>query len=198
MPGGPATDAVRTRTLAGMHGGREEELVELVDPSGRPIGESTVREAHRAPGRLHRAFSVLLIDAAGRLLLQQRAAAKTRFPLHWANACCGHPAPRAPVVTAASRRLAEEIGLREVPLAEIGVYAYRAPDPTTGQVEHEYDHVLLGRVPPDVVPCPDPAEVAALRWILPGQLMTEMDAGIHPYAPWLRGVLGALPDWPTR
>ena len=62
-------------------------------PTGRPIGSATVDEAHQAPGQLHRAFSVFLRDADGRVLLQQRAAAKTRFPLRWANTCCGHPAP---------------------------------------------------------------------------------------------------------
>ncbi|MDT5037250.1 MAG: isopentenyl-diphosphate Delta-isomerase, partial [Micromonosporaceae bacterium] len=49
---------------------REETLVELVDPAGVPIGSATVGRAHAAPGQLHRAFSVLLVDAAGRLLLQ--------------------------------------------------------------------------------------------------------------------------------
>ena len=36
---------------------------------------------------------MFLRDADGRVLLQQRAAVKTRFPLRWANTCCGHPAP---------------------------------------------------------------------------------------------------------
>ncbi len=37
---------------------REKHLVELVDDAGRPVGATTVEEAHTAPGRLHRAFSV--------------------------------------------------------------------------------------------------------------------------------------------
>src|ERR1700739_5122586 len=72
---------------------REQLLVELVDRAGRAFGTSTVREAHTAPGRLHRAFSVLLYDPAARMLLQQRAAVKTRFALRWSKTCCGHPAP---------------------------------------------------------------------------------------------------------
>lgn len=188
----------RPRNLAEVRVNREQELVELVDQNGRPIGESTVREAHQPPGRLHRAFSVLLIDAAGRLLLQQRAAAKTRFPLRWANACCGHPCPNEPVLDAAARRLAEEIGVRRVPLTEIGVYVYRALDPETGRIEHEYDHVLLGQMPPDSTPRPDPAEVAALRWISPGHLNAELGGKPHSYAPWLGGVVRVLPEWPAR
>ncbi|MFD0820342.1 isopentenyl-diphosphate delta-isomerase, partial [Micromonospora zhanjiangensis] len=51
-----------------MNTSREEHLVELVDPDGLPVGADTVEAAHRRPGRLHRAFSVLLADPAGRLL----------------------------------------------------------------------------------------------------------------------------------
>ena len=91
---------------------REETPVELVDADGTAMGEATVAVAHTAPGLLHRAFSVLLFDPDGRLLLQQRAAGKTRFPLRWANACCGHPAPGEPVAEAAARRLGDELGDR--------------------------------------------------------------------------------------
>src|SRR5204862_7644009 len=56
-------------------------LVELVDGTGTPPGTATVEQAHEWPGVLHRAFSVLLFDPAGRTLLQRRAAAKTRFAL---------------------------------------------------------------------------------------------------------------------
>ncbi|HEX6686503.1 MAG TPA: hypothetical protein VF062_27270, partial [Candidatus Limnocylindrales bacterium] len=61
-----------------MSSGREEQLVELVDPQGVACGTATVARAHSAPGIRHRAFSVHLFDPQGRLLLQQRAAAKTR------------------------------------------------------------------------------------------------------------------------
>ena len=177
---------------------REGHLVELVDPDGRPVGACTVAKAHSEPGRLHRAFSVLLFDSKGRTLLQRRSAEKTRFPLRWANACCGHPAPGEALVTAASRRLAEEIGLRSVPLTEIGVYAYRASDPTSGRVEHEYDHVLLGTVGAAPAFEPNPMEVAELRWIAPDELRRALAADPDSYAPWLAGVLAQLPDGAPR
>jgi isopentenyl-diphosphate delta-isomerase len=167
---------------------REETLVELVDPAGVPIGSATVGRAHAAPGQLHRAFSVLLVDAAGRLLLQQRAESKTRFPLRWANACCGHPAPAADLVASAAARLFDELGLGSIELRPIGVYVYRAPDPVTGRVEHEYDHVLVGRIEGQV-PRPNPAEVAAVRWASPGDLHDHIATGPANYAPWLSGVV---------
>jgi isopentenyl-diphosphate delta-isomerase len=163
---------------------RELSLVELVDASGRAVGAATVADAHEAPGWLHRAFSVLLVDDEGRTLLQQRAAAKTRFPLRWANSCCGHPAPGESVTSAASRRLGEELGVRDVALTEVGVYTYHADDPATGRVEKEYDHVVIGHVPGDLELDHDPAEVAALRWVP----LTLSGQG-RDYAPWLHGVL---------
>ncbi|MBO0853514.1 MAG: isopentenyl-diphosphate Delta-isomerase [Nocardia sp.] len=167
---------------------RESLAVELVDEQGRATGSCPVGPAHTAPGRLHRAFSVLLFDARGRVLLQQRAAAKTRFPLRWSNACCGHPAPGQAVAEAASARLHEELRVRAT-LREVGVYRYRATDSMTGRVEDEWDHVLVGRYPHELPPDPDPAEVAALRWGAPDQLADELAAAPADFTPWLAGVL---------
>jgi isopentenyl-diphosphate delta-isomerase len=168
---------------------REEDLVELVDETGHACGTATVSQAHSAPGLRHRAFSVHLFDPHGRLLLQQRAAVKTRFALRWANATCGHPGPGEEVSVAARRRLAEEIGITGVELTEIGVYGYRAVDPATGRVEDEYDHVLLGILgdEPELARF-DPLEVAALRWVPPEDLLKELEARPEEFAPWLAGV----------
>jgi isopentenyl-diphosphate delta-isomerase len=172
---------------------RDAQLVELVDASGVHCGQSTVDEAHRAPGLRHRAFSVLLLDGSGRLLLQRRSARKTRFPLRWANACCGHPAPGQPVLAAATRRLYEELSVTGVALDELGVHSYVATDPATGRVEREWDHVLLGRVDSDIPLDPDPAEVDSVRWISLSDLRSSLPAEPDLYAPWLGGVVALLP-----
>jgi isopentenyl-diphosphate delta-isomerase len=171
---------------------REGHLVELVDDTGRTLGAATVSAAHQPPGQLHRAFSVLLVDPDGRVLLQQRAGAKTRFPLRWANSCCGHPLPGQSLVEAANRRLAEELGIGPVELTEVGVYLYYAEDPATGRVEFEYDHVLRAEVPADLPARPDPDEVATLRWVDPRNLEANLDLDPRTYAPWLGGVVGRL------
>ncbi|WP_320067333.1 isopentenyl-diphosphate Delta-isomerase [Micromonospora sp. RTGN7] len=171
---------------------REAHLVELVDDDGRAHGESTVAIAHQPPGRLHRAFSVLLVDPDGRVLLQRRAAAKTRFPLRWANSCCGHPAPGESLVEAANRRLGEELGAGPVDLTEVGVYVYYAEDPFTGRVEHEYDHVLRADVSTDTPLRPDAGEVAEVRWVDPASLEADLTVDPRAYAPWLGGVVNRL------
>jgi isopentenyl-diphosphate delta-isomerase len=171
---------------------REAHLVELVDTEGTPVGSATVNDAHQAPGRLHRAFSVFLRDPAGRVLLQQRAAVKTRFPLRWANTCCGHPLPGETPAAAAARRLVEEIGVAEVELTEVGVYSYYAEDPASGRVEYEYDHVLLGEVSEDLRLLADSDEVEAVRWVTVEELTGALREDLRSYAPWLPGVTERL------
>ncbi|WP_309138554.1 isopentenyl-diphosphate Delta-isomerase [Nocardia cyriacigeorgica] len=176
-----------TDTLANPLIDRETLEVELVDDDGRAVGSCQVAQAHRAPGMLHRAFSVLLFDRSGRVLLQQRALIKTRFPGRWSNTCCGHPAPGGSVIEAAAVRLIEEMGVRAA-LTEAGVFRYQAEDPASGRVEHEWDHVLIGRLD-DVDPHPHPAEVADYAWVDPAQLRTALADDPDSYSPWLGSVL---------
>jgi isopentenyl-diphosphate Delta-isomerase len=170
---------------------RELLLVELVDRAGAAIGACPVGEAHTERARLHRAFSVLLYDNDGRVLLQRRAAVKTRFALRWSNTCCGHPAPGQVVAAAARTRLAEELGIsaaQTTPLTEAGTFYYRAADPATPYIEEEWDHVLVGTLTSGD-PVPDENEVSEIRWVHPDQLAGEIDARPDEFTPWLAGVL---------
>ncbi|WP_245550893.1 isopentenyl-diphosphate Delta-isomerase [Nocardia paucivorans] len=182
------TDTAPPETIAAPPPHDREALpVELVDDTGHAVGSCPVAHAHRAPGLLHRAFSVLLFDRAGRVLLQQRAHGKTRFPARWSNTCCGHPAPGRPVTDSATIRLLEEMGL-STPLTEAGVYRYRAEDPQSGHIEHEWDHVLVGLLDTET-PRPNPTEVADHRWVHPAELRVALAANPGHYSPWLPGVL---------
>ena len=60
------------------------------------IGHDNKYNAHKfivgqPKGMLHRAFSVMLFDSEGKLLLQQRASTKITFADVWTNTCCSHP-----------------------------------------------------------------------------------------------------------
>jgi isopentenyl-diphosphate delta-isomerase len=167
----------------------ERTVVELVDPAGAPIGVCSVAEAHTPPGRLHRAFSVLLLDGDGRVLLQRRALSKNRFAGRWANTCCSHPAPGEDLVESARRRLDEEMGLQvdAGSLSELGRFNYRAADPESGTVENEFDHVLVGRH--DADPVPLESEVDSWRWVEPARLRAELATTPELFSPWLGGVL---------
>lgn len=159
-----------------------EEVI-LVDEQDREIGRCEKLLAHQDGGRLHRAFSIFLFDAEGRMWLQQRAAAKYHFPLLWTNACCSHPRPGESVLDAASRRLVEELGC-ETGLSEAFSFLYEASDPASGLTERELDHVLVGRL--DAAPTPNPDEVAALERQAPGDLLRDLEARAERYTPWFR------------
>src|SRR6185437_180751 len=120
----------------------------------------------------------------------------TRFARRWSNTCCGHPAPGEDLVAAATRRLAEEMGIgaaQITPLAEAGVLRYRASDAASGHVEYEWDHVLVATLT-EGAPAPDPGEVREVRWVRSGPLEAEVAARPDEFTPWLAGVLGIAGD----
>ncbi|MFD5320244.1 isopentenyl-diphosphate Delta-isomerase [Streptomyces sp. NPDC127098] len=162
-------------------------LLELVDEDGATIGTSEKLAAHRAPGLLHRAFSVFLFDPAGRLLLQRRAAGKYHSPGVWSNTCCGHPYPGEPPFLAATRRTSEELGAAPALLREAGTVRYHHPDPDSGLVEREYNHLFAGLVTEPLRP--DPAEVGETAFVTPGELGRLIDG--RAFSVWFGTVLDA-------
>jgi isopentenyl-diphosphate delta-isomerase len=160
------------------------EWVQLVDDEDRPTGRAEKLDAHRR-ALLHRAFSVFVFDAAGRVLLQRRADGKYHSGGLWTNTCCGHPRPDRPLVDEARRRLREEMGF-DCPLTPVGSLQYRLPVPGD-LVEHELDHLLCGRFQGE--PAPDPAEASAWRWLAWPQLLAEAARAPDAFTPWLREIL---------
>ncbi|NGN62438.1 isopentenyl-diphosphate Delta-isomerase [Streptomyces sp. A7024] len=162
-------------------------MLELVDKDGRTIGTAEKLAAHQAPGQLHRAFSVFLFDDAGRLLLQQRALGKYHSPGVWSNTCCGHPYPGESPFAAAARRTHEELGISPFLLREAGTVTYNHPDPDSGLVEQEYNHLFAGWV--RGTPQPDPEEVADTVFATPEELAKRHEQG--PFSAWFMTVLDA-------
>jgi isopentenyl-diphosphate Delta-isomerase len=117
------------------------EHVILVDETDNAIGTMEKLEAHRK-GMLHRAFSILLFDPSGRLLLQKRSDNKYHSSGLWTNTCCSHPLPGETVEVATRRRLKEEMGIDLQPTFS-HTFIYKA-DLDAGITEHELDHVFVG------------------------------------------------------
>jgi len=163
------------------HSMRDElESVTLVDAENNVIGQCGKIAAHRC-GKLHRAFSILISNQDGELLLQRRAAHKYHFAGRWSNTCCGHPRPGEQTIAAARRRLREELGF-SVPLEEIDELQYRTIDPASGLIEYEHLHVFQGHYAGE--PCPNPDEVGAYRWMLPDRVQRSLASCPGIFTPW--------------
>jgi isopentenyl-diphosphate delta-isomerase len=164
-----------------------EERVVLVDADDREIGTEEKLRAHQS-GVLHRAFSVFVMDDEERVLLQKRAAGKYHSGGLWTNTCCGHPRPAEDIRRAAERRLQEEMGIA-VDLEPGGTFLYRA-NLDNGLVEHELDHLFLGRF--NGSPTPDPNEAAEWMWEARSRLEADCQAQPERYTAWLPLALRAL------
>lgn len=118
------------------------EQVVLVDTNDQQIGLLEKIEAHQK-ALLHRAFSVFIFNSNDEMLLQKRASNKYHCAGLWANACCSHPRNNEPILQAATRRLQEEMGFTTT-LHPIFNFIYKA-ELNNGLIEHEFDHVLIGK-----------------------------------------------------
>jgi farnesyl-diphosphate farnesyltransferase len=162
------------------------------------IGHDNKYNCHKfIPGQprgiLHRAFSVMLFDASGKMLVQQRAASKITFPNVWANTCCSHPlygmspsevdtpkevaaGTHMGVKHAAIRKLGHELG---IPAEELDATRFKfitrvhywAADvlshgPASPWGEHEIDHLLLYQLAAGeaLTLNLNPDEVQAVQW----------------------------------
>ena len=157
------------------------EWVVLVDTEDRVLGEMEKLEAHEK-GALHRAFSVFVVNEAGQLLLQQRAWSKYHSGGLWTNTCCSHPRPGESVDAAAERRLMEEMGMR-CDLSPAFHFVYRS-ELDQGLVEHELDHVFIGRS--SAVPVVNPEEVAGYRYADWDDVEREMAEAPERFTVWFR------------
>ncbi len=135
-----------------------EQLVVTLGADGEPLSVMPRMAAHRAPGVLHLAVSLQIVDPAGGWLLQRRAATKLTFPRRWANTCCTHPEPGEDPAAAAARRAVQEVGLAVSDLVPAGSFVYRAEDAAAGIVEWELDHVFAV-VADTAAATVDPAEI---------------------------------------
>lgn len=163
------------------------EQVILVDQHDNAIGTMEKMEAHRK-GALHRAFSVLLYNDKGEILLQKRATGKYHSGGLWTNACCSHPRPGEDIHQAARRRLREEMGI-DVPLAFYYSFVYRA-ELDQDLIEHEYDHVFTGRFNGE--PVVDHEEVDDWKFVNTEWLREDVARNPGLYTHWFRLILNTM------
>lgn len=172
---------LETPTRTTIRPASQEERVILVDRDDNPLSDAEKLSAHRS-NLLHRAFSILLFNEAGLMLLQRRSLAKYHSPGLWTNACCGHPRPNEGTATAASRRLREELGIG-CALTYRATFHYQA-DLGDAMFENEIVHVFAGTYGGTFMP--NAEEVAEIAWHDPSEIRRSVRTEGERYTAWFR------------
>ena len=141
----------------------------LVNEADEVIGTMEKLKAHQL-GLLHRAFSVIIKNDKGEILLQQRARHKYHSGGLWTNTCSSHPNPGEETIAAAKRRLKEEMGI-VCELEPKGNILYNC-EFENGLLEHELDHVFVGNS--NAEPIINKEEVMEYRWMTAAALKNEV------------------------
>jgi isopentenyl-diphosphate delta-isomerase len=171
----------QARLWGGSDNAAEAESLILVDEADREVGYMSKARCHEGRGVLHRAFSLLIFNDRGELLLQRRSGAKRLWPHYWSNSCCSHPRRSETMEEATQRRLYEELGLT-CPLHFLFKFQYQAQFDAVG-AEHELCSVFIGRSSGSVRV--DRNEIADWRWVSPEALAEEMRGeGAGRFTPW--------------
>src|SRR3984957_14561184 len=121
----------------------DSDALILVDEADRSLGVLSKALCHEGRGILHRAFSLLIFNERGELLIQQRSASKRLWPLFWSNSCCSHPRGEETMEAATQRRMLEELGIT-CSLRFLYKFQYQAQFDATG-AENELCSVFIGR-----------------------------------------------------
>lgn len=158
----------------------ETEPIIIVDKDDHCIGSMDKMAVHQN-GILHRAFSILLFDGAGNMLIQRRCRTKYHSPLLWANACCSHQREGESIEEATARRLREELGITGIPLRESFVFQYRC-SLDNSLIENEIDHVFVGKYLGHTIPF-NRDEIDQVKWVGIPELKQSMSMR-KDYAYW--------------
>ena len=203
-------EADASDVLAGSDSTQESLMAEAViqvTENDEVIGPISKLDSHHQDGNYHRAFSVMLFDSSGRLLLQRRASHKITFPDVWANSCCSHPLHSEEemelknalgVKRAAVRKLEQELGIHpsQVPIEKFDFVTkmrYQARQ-DEDWIEREIDHCLV--IHADVDVNPNPNEVSEVKWVSQDELeeMLVSDDSENVIAPWFRCIAARIMD----
>lgn len=162
-------------------------IVPLVNASDEIIGSGEKIDVHRK-GLLHRAFSVLIFNQKGEMLLHQRASQKYHSPGLWTNACCGHPYLNEEMKAAAQRRLKEEMGI-SCDLTYTFTFQYKAAF-ENDLIENEIDHVYSGIFNGSFEVNPD--EVANYKWISKEEIKSKIASKPEEFTVWFKEIMKTI------
>lgn len=160
-----------------------DEFVILVDENDNPIGTEEKVKCHLPNGKLHRAFTALLFDNEGRLILTRRAKEKMLWPNDWDGTFASHPRESETYVSSGERRMPEELGI-EGTLDYLHKFEYHAPYKDVGS-ENEICGTLIGVIDKSTEIKKIAGEIDEIKWISANELILELEKNPQMYCPWM-------------
>jgi len=160
-----SADEASGSTEDALHENAEQHVV-AVDADDNEEGTVNRLEAHTGDGVRHRAFTSLVFDGDGNILLAQRSPDKRLWDTHWDGTVASHPVKGQTQVEATRQRREEALGITPDQYDEIertDRFEYRRHYPNEG-LEHEVCAVLKITLE-DTSLDPDEEEVAGLMWV---------------------------------
>jgi len=173
-------------------GDRMEEYVILVDQNDNPIGKEDKVKCHLPNGKLHRAFSALIFNGEGKLLLTKRSESKMLWPNDWDGTVASHPRESETYVSSAERRMPEEIGI-DCKMSYVNKFEYHVPYKDIGS-ENEICGTLIGTIDSFDNSRLIKDEISDIKWISPDELKNELEQNRDAYCPWMAIALYFLAD----
>ncbi len=152
-----------------------EEHIALLDKNGKPAGSCKRREKRPSGCYCHIA-ATLILNSAGNLILQQRSAHKSKYPLCWSYSSGGHVNAKETTQIAALRELKEEMRIDVSQAIFIG------------QTQHKENNILKAfhsafLVHHDGPYYPDPQEAAQIKEFSISQLKEMIQSNPTQFHP---------------
>jgi isopentenyl-diphosphate delta-isomerase len=169
-----------------------DEFVILVDKNDNPIGLEEKMKCHLPNGKLHRAFTALLFNKEGKLVLTRRSQSKMLWPGDWDGTVASHPRKNETYISSAERRMPEEIGI-SCKFDYLFKFEYHVPYKNIGS-ENEICGTLLGIIENSSKFNLVEDEISEIKWISPEQLINELQKNPEAYCPWMLIALYLLPN----
>jgi len=160
-----------------------EEYVILVDQNDNPIGKEEKVKCHLPNGKLHRAFTALIFNGDGKLLLTKRSEGKMLWPNDWDGTVASHPKESETYVSSAERRMPEEIGI-SCKMNYVNKFEYHVPYKDIGS-ENEICGTLIGTIDSFDESSMIKDEISEIKWINPDELKNELEQNRDAYCPWM-------------
>ena len=174
-------------------GEKMEEYVILVDQDDNPIGKEEKVKCHLPNGKLHRAFTALIFNGDGKLLLTKRSEGKMLWPNDWDGTVASHPRESETFVSSAERRMPEEIGIT-CKMNYVNKFEYHVPYKNIGS-ENEICGTLIGTMDSFDESSLIKNEISEVKWINPDELKDELEQNKDVYCPWMVIALYFLADY---